>query len=87
MIKIVKDSDERYVTKGMFYELYEDMGYEIVEEKKKPQQNSFAPKQENKQQDKEDKLEPKDSKESKDSKEPDGSNESNDKDNNDLRNK
>ena len=38
MIRIRKDNDERYVSLGAFEEMYEDMGFKIVEDdKKKPE--------------------------------------------------
>ena len=37
MIRIRKDNDERYVSLGAFEEMYEDMGFEIVDEDKKPE--------------------------------------------------
>lgn len=37
MIRIRKDNDERYVSLGAFEEMYEDMGFYIVDEGKKPE--------------------------------------------------
>lgn len=36
MIRIRKDNDERYVSLGAFEEMYEGMGFHIVDEGKKP---------------------------------------------------
>lgn len=55
MIKIVKDKNEKLVTKGAYEEYYKHLGYDIVNKKEKPFERKVEENREEVNEDKEEK--------------------------------